>query len=304
MAIFDFFKDKDNKKEERCFSYNNTNFVIIKVDPQSLNSKIPINFNLFLFIEKSKRLLHYFKSGHKLTPEEIHKLQTKIKDKLYIFKDDEKNLKKYYELSKDVKGSKDPEYITIDNVSFCKELNESIFDKNVYTDSYDYISENQGTAFVEVINYFNVLSKERESYDKIKILLDTAKYASYNTYEHIKTVLQNKKDVAPIAYIILMGDPIARLYFLGLFFCVKNQVNNKNIIFHSIMNILGDKLSKRAQDVYNKYWSELLYEEGLSLDALVNIGEAIKLCQQFEAIIESITPSYVEDKNSYTSIKG
>ena len=281
--FLDFIKRKNKKKDEKFVIYNDKSFVITLIDPNILNTSVPINFDLYILIRKPNKLIRYFSNGHQFTIKQIIKLRNKAKGKLFIIKEEEDKFERYKQLSQKVCSENYSEYIQIEKISFTETVGRS-------ENSRIYLSKKEGESFEQMIQSFNTFCKNGESSDNIKLLLDTTRYFSYNIFKRIESSYKEKKGPANAAIAMLKETPVVRRFFLAMFFCVKNNIQDRNIIFHAVINIMDEILSKEALEAYNEYWSDLTFKEGISADAIVNITNTVAFCRQFENIIEHLSP--------------
>ena len=100
--FLDFIKRKNKKKDEKFVIYNDKSFVITLIDPNILNTSVPINFDLYILIRKPNKLIRYFSNGHQFTIKQIIKLRNKAKGKLFIIKEEEDKFERYKQLSQKI----------------------------------------------------------------------------------------------------------------------------------------------------------------------------------------------------------
>jgi len=299
---FNLIERLKRKNSEKKIIYDNVEYTIVPVDPDHLNTEIPINFNIFLLMEKSKNLIQYFKSEHLFTLKDIQKLKKNTRGKLFIFKNEfdsflaYKNFSSQFSCNKKSKNS-----IVINRISMARNSEPG---PNKHKDlcltsgktkdipGNNFINEN--LTFLNMVKKIEVLSKNNSNDKKIKLLFDAMRYHGHNLYRRIKAFSETEKTLFPIARMLFKEDPVVRLFYLSLFFCVKNRVEDKNIIFHLIMNVLKKNLSDKCWEFYSEYWSNLVFKEGISPDAIINVTDTIDFCHQFSTIIGYFTPSTEE----------
>jgi hypothetical protein len=301
------YKKKD---EEKNIVYDNIDYKILRVDPDNLNTKIPINFNIFLYMEKSQNLIQYFKKGHLLTVSDLNKLKGKVRKKIYVFKNEYENYKELCEFNKKFHyNEKNTKCTKVKKITMARDLNDTMKDQSLF-EQYNInmngfsFNVNENITFIKMMNQINTLARKKGTFDKINIILDTMRYHCYEVFKRIKTYQDREKTLYPIAQMLFKEESTIRLFYLALFFCIKNRVSDKNIVFHLVMNILKKKLNKESCDAYNTYWSHLVFREGISPEAIINITDTVKFCSQFETIINHLSPAIEYDDLSSKKLLG
>lgn len=278
--------------------------VFINFPPEVLFIERPINFDIFLYIRKSEKLLHYFSNGHQFTADQIKNLKLKGRENLFVLKKDREMLIDYIEFPSKPKSRNDLEIpkttpvLKSSNDFHPIKITEKHLKEDQFATNWDCVNDEMSSIILEVVNSLNQLSNKTDAYDRIKAILDIANNSSYDTYQLFINNYSKRKGKLPISKVVMLESSISRLFFLSLFFSLKNNVRDKNVVFHSIINILDDKLSSRAREYYNKYRNELSDISGVSLDSLVNIGDAIQYSKQFEAIIEDFKLIFKEQNHN------
>jgi len=302
------FKKLYKKEElEKNIVYENIDYTIVRVNPDYLSTRIPLNFSIFLYMEKAQSLIQYFKKGHLLTMSDLNKLKTKVRKKIYVFKNEYESYTEFCEFNKKFNYTeKNTSNIQIKKIAMARDIRN---DKNFETGNYlenSNISRHglnfnitENITFIKMINQINTLAAEKGTSEKTKIILDAMRHHCHEVLKRIKTYQDREKTFFPIAQMLFKEDSTIRLFYLSLFFCIKNKVSDKNVVFHLVMSILKNKLTKESWDAYSVYWSNLVFSEGISPEAIVNITDTVKFCYQFETIIDHLSPAlkYDEDSN-------